>query len=136
MKNINLKNIIIMAFLTSIFSCKEKENKVYIYQTEEFAVKERSMKFDLRDCSKILENFATKNTIKSNSIFTLDIIYEDNYIFKKNLEPYSLKTGKYNISGIWINGNTGELKEIKTEKNITIILDPSEHIPFVQKVIL
>ena len=45
----------------------------------------------------------------------LNVIYGDYYIFKQIWEPYSLKTGTYNLLGIWINGNSGEIKEIKTE---------------------
>jgi len=52
----------------------------------------------------------------------------------QNWEPYSLKTGTYNLSGIWINGNSGEIKEIKTDKNIKVILEPNGHIPYTKRI--
>ena len=61
-------------------------------------------------------------------------IYGDYYIFFENWEPYSLKTGTYNLSGIWINGNSGEIKEIKTDKNIKVILEPNGHIPYTKRI--
>ena len=61
-------------------------------------------------------------------------IYGDYYIFAENWEPYSLKTGTYNLLGIWINGNSGEIKEIKTDKNIKVILEPNSHIPYTKRI--
>ena len=64
----------------------------------------------------------------------MDIIYGDYYIFKPKWEPYNLKTGNYNLSGIWINGNTGEIKEVKTNKRIKVILENTSHISYTRRI--
>ncbi|PQL94926.1 hypothetical protein [Apibacter adventoris] len=99
----------------------EKE-EFYIYGTSEFKEKEKELKISLEEAAQIYANYEfqllvnKKDTLSCN----LDIIYNNNYIFSPFL--YNAKTGEYNLSGIWINGDTGEAKKIKTDKNIHIIL--------------
>ncbi|MEB3004026.1 hypothetical protein [Capnocytophaga sp. G2] len=78
--------------------------------------------------------YILKEEIANDGFFELDIIYGDYYIFKPKGEPYSLKTGNYNLSGIWINGNTGEIKEVKTNKNIKILLEYNSHISYTRRI--
>ena len=78
--------------------------------------------------------YILKEEIANDGFYCLDVIYGDYYIFKPKWEPYSLKTGNYNLSGIWINGNTGEIKEVKTNKNIKILLEYNSHIPYTKRI--
>ena len=78
--------------------------------------------------------YILKEEIANDGFFELDIIYGDYYIFKPKGEPYNLKTGNYNLSGIWINGNTGEIKEVKTNKNIKVILEYNSHISYTRRI--
>ena len=78
--------------------------------------------------------YILKEEIANDGFFELDIIYGDYYIFKPKWEPYSLKTGNYNLSGIWINGNSGEIKEVKTNKNIKVILEYNSHISYTRRI--
>uniref|UniRef100_UPI0039A6DBAB hypothetical protein n=1 Tax=Ornithobacterium rhinotracheale TaxID=28251 RepID=UPI0039A6DBAB len=129
------KYIFIMGILSSIFSCRVKKD-VYIYRTEVFYKKEKELKISLDEATNIYSTYILKNKKENETLFCrLDIIYGDYYIFKKEWEPYNLKTGNYNLSGIWINGYTGEIEEVTTHKNIRIILEPSKHLPYVKKII-
>ena len=38
------------------------------------------------------------------------------------------------LSGIWINGNTGEIKEVKTNENIKILLGYNSHMPYMRRI--
>jgi len=78
--------------------------------------------------------YILKEEIANDGFFELDIIYGDYYIFKPKWEPYSLKTANYNLSGIWINGNTGEIKEVKTNKSIEVILENTSHISYTRRI--
>ncbi|MGL4585077.1 MAG: hypothetical protein ACRCVU_19090, partial [Flavobacterium sp.] len=53
----------------------------------------------------------------------LDIIYSDYYVFKEKREPYNLRMARYALSGVWVNGRTGELKEVKTKDYTIALLD-------------
>ncbi|TWP27980.1 hypothetical protein ETU08_09695 [Apibacter muscae] len=114
-----------LLFILLIISCDNKNIKkeeFYVYGTSEFVEKEKGMKISLEEATQIYAEYIyhlqknKKDTINCN----LDIIYKDYYIFSPFL--YNAKTGNYNLSGIWVNGNTGQIKKIKTEKNLHIIL--------------
>ena len=78
--------------------------------------------------------YILKEEIANDGFFELDIIYGDYYIFKPKWELYNLKTANYNLSGIWINGNSGEIKEVKTNKNIKVILEYNSHISYTRRI--
>ena len=122
-----------MGILSSIFSCKV-EKDISIYRTEEFKKKEKTFKLSLDEAGQKCIKYILKEEIANDGFFELDIIYGDYYIFKPKGEPYSLKTGNYNLSGIWINGNSGEIKEVKKNKNIKIILEYNSHIPYIKRI--
>ena len=122
-----------MGILSSIFSCKV-EKDIFIYRTEEFKKKEQTFKLSLDEAAQKCIKYILKEEIANDGFFELDIIYGDYYIFKPKGEPYSLKTGNYNLSGIWINGNSGEIKEVKKNKNIKIILEYNSHIPYIKRI--
>jgi len=128
-----IKIVIIMGILSSVFSCKV-EKDISIYRTEEFKKKEKTFKLSLDEAGQKCIKYILKEEIANDGFFELDIIYGDYYIFKPKGEPYSLKTGNYNLSGIWINGNSGEIKEVKKNKNIKIILEYNSHIPYIKRI--
>ena len=128
-----IKIVIIMGILSSIFSCKV-EKDISIYRTEEFKKKEKTFKLSLDEAGQKCIKYILKEEIANYGSFELDIIYGDYYIFKPKWEPYNLKTGNYNLSGIWINGNTGEIKEVKTNKRIKVILENTSHISYTRRI--
>ena len=128
-----IKIVIIMGILSSIFSCKV-EKDIFIYRTEEFKKKEKTFKLSLDEAGQKCIKYILKEEIANDGFFELDIIYGDYYIFKPKGELYNLKTGNYNLSGIWINGNTGEIKEVKTNKRIKVILENTSHISYTRRI--
>ena len=128
-----IKIVIIIGILSSIFSCKV-EKDISIYRTEEFEKKEQTFKLSLDEAAQKCIKYILKEEIANDGFFDLDIIYGDYYIFKPKWEPYSLKTANYNLSGIWINGNTGEIKEVKTNKRIKVILENTSHISYTRRI--
>ena len=128
-----IKIVIIIGILSSIFSCKV-EKDIFIYRTEEFKKKEKTFKLSLDEAGQKCIKYILKEEIANDGFFDLDIIYGDYYIFKPKWEPYSLKTANYNLSGIWINGNTGEIKEVKTNKSIEVILENTSHISYTRRI--
>ena len=122
-----------MGILSSIFSCKV-EKDIFIYRTKEFKKKEQTFKLSLDEAGQKCIKYILKEEIANDGFFDLDIIYGDYYIFKPKWEPYNLKTGNYNLSGIWINGNTGEIKEVKTNKRIKVILENTSHISYTKRI--
>ena len=128
-----IKIVIIMGILSSIFSCKV-EKDISIYRTEEFKKKEKTFKLSLDEAEQKCIKYILKEEIANDGFFELDIIYGDYYIFKPKGELYNLKTGNYNLSGIWINGNTGEIKEVKTNKRIKVILENTSHISYTRRI--
>ena len=128
-----IKIVIIIGILSSIFSCKV-EKDISIYRTEEFKKKEQTFKLSLDEAGQKCIKYILKEEIANDGFFDLDIIYGDYYIFKPKGELYNLKTGNYNLSGIWINGNTGEIKEVKTNKRIKVILENTSHISYTRRI--
>ena len=128
-----IKIVIIIGILSSIFSCKV-EKDISIYRTEEFKKKEQTFKLSLDEAGQKCIKYILKEEIANDGFFELDIIYGDYYIFKPKWELYNLKTGNYNLSGIWINGNTGEIKEVKTNKRIKVILENTSHISYTRRI--
>ncbi len=122
-----------MGILSSVFSCKV-EKDISIYRTEEFKKKEKTFKLSLDEAGQKCIKYILKEEIANDGFFDLDIIYGDYYIFKPKWEPYNLKTGNYNLSGIWINGNTREIKEVKTNKRIKVILENTSHISYTRRI--
>ena len=136
MKNITykiIKIVIVIGILSSVFSCKV-EKDISIYRTEEFKKKEKTFKLSLDEAGQKCIKYILKEEIANDGFFELDIIYGDYYIFKPKWELYNLKTGNYNLSGIWINGNTGEIKEVKTNENIKILLEYNSHMPYMRRI--
>lgn len=105
--------------LFNFFSCTEERN-IYVYNTNTFKEKEKELKISLEEATKIYANYIFKqDTQKTRVKCILDVIYNDNYIFIDSPLNFNSKTG-YNISGIWVNGHTGEIKEKKSSKYVKI----------------
>lgn len=108
------------------FSCKnnQSQNKaIYAYGTEEFEKKTKELKYSLEDAVNIYCQYMFEKKQQDTVKFYTRIIYDNDYIFSKS--PYNEKTGNYLLSGIWINGETGEVKEVSTTQSIKIILEDS-----------
>ena len=58
----------------------------------------------------------------------MSIVYGDYFVFA--LKPYNLKTARYNLSGYWVNGMTGDIKEVDTEEYLELILEPNKENKF------
>src|SRR5690606_7668379 len=61
------------------------------------------------------------------------IIYGDDYIFKTKPVAYTLKLAEYYLSGIWINGQTGEIKQVENGGKVRVVLEHPKYIPFVYR---
>ena len=94
-----------------------------MYNSDEFNLKTSELEISLKDAiNKYCEyKFANDSIIKLTIIMDYIIIYDDNYIFPNTY--YNLKTGIYNLSGFWINGNTGIIKEVRTKEYIKVLID-------------
>ena len=57
-----------------------------------------------------------------------------NWILYMEIIIFLSQRGNYNLSGIWINGNTGEIKEVKTNENIKILLAYNSHMPYMRRI--
>lgn len=99
--------------ITSLFSCKS-EKTTYIYGTSEFEQRSNQLRYTLNDAVDIyLQHlFSIKTT--ENLEFYIRILYDDNYIFSTSF--FDPKEDKCNLSGYWVNGETGEIKEITTKE--------------------
>ncbi|WP_264847267.1 hypothetical protein [Capnocytophaga catalasegens] len=102
-----------MGLFSFFFAC-EKAEDIYVYGTDDFNKKEKSLNINLKQAFEICK-LHINNTEKH---LKLSIIYGDYYIFYWG-EVYNPKIG-YNLSGIWVNGENGEIKTVKTEKYINI----------------
>ncbi len=119
-----MKQKIILLIVAIISSChnnnpiKIDKNKTYAYQTEEFSRWEHSKKIKLNEAHKILYEYlkthheSFKNTDKQTG-YPLSYAYDNYYVFSSVTNIHKL--GKFNLSGLWVNANTGEIKVVKIE---------------------
>ncbi|TWP22977.1 hypothetical protein ETU10_10325 [Apibacter muscae] len=69
------------------------------------------MKISLEEATQIYVNYIFKQDTQKTSVkCILDVVYNDNYIFIDSPLNFNSKTG-YNISGIWVNGYTGQIEK-------------------------
>lgn len=125
-----IRAVMIMSLVFSFFGCVSNEAKKakYIYNSEEYHLKVKGFSVPLEDAIRIASEFFYLNNPK-NEIFDaeLSLIYDDYYIFSINPACYNLKTGKYNLSGIWVNGNSGVVIQKQTDKYVNVILMPESN---------
>jgi hypothetical protein len=112
--------LISMCSIFSIFGCAPKE--IYLYGTEEFETKAKLRDVSLEQAARLASNYYYKELRpdKLEQSFTLHIIYNNNYIFTTVFN--NAKRLKYNLTGIWINGMTGEVEYVKTKKCVNVDL--------------
>lgn len=122
-KNIKKFKILFIMGILSFFGCSSKEvNKpVYKYNTEEYNQKIKEFDVSIDKAIEIAANSLNDKEEKTQEL-TLDIVYGDFYIFKPSEILYNHKTGHYSLSGIWINGKTGDMIEKDTEKYVKVTL--------------
>jgi len=118
---------LILLTLCSVFcflGCSAKvENDIYIYGTKEFDDKTEKLNITTEQAGDIAyEYYLTTISPRSKGPLFLNIIYGDYYIFRT--APSNLKV-EYNMTGIWVDGVTGEARYVKTNKWVD-----SELIPF------
>lgn len=125
----------IFIILLSISSCGIKNREIaYVYGTPAFNEKQKELKYNLSDASGLCADYLRQQgSLSDFSWLTLNIIYGDYYIFKTRPAAYNLKLAEYYLSGIWVNGQTGEVKNVKKGGKIRVVLEHPKHIPFVYR---
>lgn len=132
MKTITL----IFTALWSLSSCalKSKET-VYVYGTPAFNAKIQELSYAIDEAAEYCTQYLKQQPDFPDSLWIrLDILYGDHYIFKTKPYYYNMKLAEYTLSGIWVNGRTGEIKEVEKGGKVRVILEPQKHVPFVYKV--
>lgn len=118
MKIIIISILIITSACQNNNNMKIDKNKAYAYQTEEFDKWEQSKKIKLEEAFKIhceylkTHDKTLKNTDKYKS-YPLSYAYDNYYVFSSvtNIR----KIGKFNLSGVWVNADNGEVKFVKID---------------------
>ncbi len=122
MKKVILLALVLITGCQKYSAIKIDKNKAYAYQSEAFEQWEQTKKIKLEDAYKIhLEYVQTckesfKNLNKETG-FPLSYAYDNYYVFSSvtNFQKF----GEFNLSGVWVNADTGEVKvvRIKPEEN-------------------
>lgn len=134
-----MKNYVLILFIGffNLFSCNlTSQEAITIYRTPEFIVLEKEFTYSVSDAAEITAEFIhQEQPDKSSFWLKMDIIYEDYYLFKDEPSNYSLKHAKYDLSGVWFNAKTGEIKRVKNAKSVDLVLEPSKNFPFTKEFI-
>ncbi len=112
----------------NIFSCKKQQQEYYFYGTKEYLEKEQSLSINTEQAALIfVKNYFQDNPSEKQVTVSLDIIYNDCYIFSNHWFLSNPKTGDYFLEkSYWINGKTKEIKKIDNEKLNLLIKTPME----------
>ena len=120
-----------MCSILSFWGCcsrKQIKNDIYCYGTEEFKSKAEKLNVSIEQAATLAADYYFKTIYPDTQrhlfivhssdtqecSFTLHIICGDNYIFTTVL--HNPKRIEYNMSGIWVNGMTGEVKYVETKQ--------------------
>jgi len=112
MRKINF--IVIISFLTIFLGCKSKEEKflekhqVLFYQTKDFESFVKEAKIKPEEAWDLMVGYSKSNQI--NQPHLLFFIIDGNYTFTSYMHP---KIPDAYTGGIWVNANTGDIKEVK-----------------------
>lgn len=107
-----------------LMSCNREKGPSYVYGKEDYKEKEKHLVLDTEQAAAIYaKHYFSQHPNDTVVDVKLDIIYSDYYVFKEKREPYAPMLAHYGLSGIWINGQTGELKEVKTKDYTFAVLD-------------
>ena len=114
------------------FSCFSSKSTAYFYGTSEFRNKVEGFDISIDQAAEICAKYIFEQNEDIDETFTsLQVVYKDYYIFSDFM--FSPKSGRYNLSGIWINGNTGEIKEVSTKKVVTFRVDITKNVKYIKK---
>lgn len=109
-KHLRNSNLIIIMSLLSLFSCSNKKRTIVKYNSIEYKEKSKTFKVSIEEAAnKAAKVFFDKNPNNAEYDFRLDLLLNDYYIFREYNSFYNLKTGNYNLSGIWVDGKNGEV---------------------------
>lgn len=90
-----------------------EKNNVILYHSEEFKLFEDKAKIKLKEAWDIQKKYAQdKNENPKNWLF---FVINGNYAFTSIFQP---KIPEASIGGFWVNSETGEVTEVKSDKNI------------------
>jgi len=132
-----IKHLYIITFmgLFNLFSCKvNSQESITVYRTHEFNEKQKEMKYSVAEAADLCADFVHKENPDRNSFWLkMDVMQGDHYIFKDEPYNYNLKIAKYDLSGIWFNAKTGEIKRVKNGKNVDLIMEPQKSFPFTKE---
>lgn len=110
---------ITMCNIFSLWGCcsqTQVKSDIYQYGTKEFENKMEKMNLSIEQAVILASDhyFEIVSPDSYEYSFVLHIMYGDNYIFTTVL--HNPKQLKYNMTGIWINGMTGEVRYVETKK--------------------
>jgi len=108
-----------MCSILSFLGCRSPhhiKNDIYLYGTDEFENKIQTLNVSLENAAVMASEFYFKAMApeKVEAIVILNIIQENFYIFTTVI--HNPKQLEYNMTGIWVNGITGETKYVDTKK--------------------
>ncbi|HEX8576533.1 MAG TPA: hypothetical protein VF677_09595 [Flavobacterium sp.] len=116
--------------LSAIIGCNEEsETPYYVYNSEGYNKKIKEFKINIEQASQIFAKYYFEKFPEKKEYYSrLSIVYGDYYVFAS--KPYNLKIARYNLSGYWVNGMTGDIKEVDTEEYLELILEPNKENKF------
>lgn len=125
--------MLMMALNTT--SCVAKQQPtITVYGTPAFVQKQKQLKYRIAEAAALCADYLRQqNQPTDSSWLKLDILYGDHYVFKTRPYAYNLKLADYYLSGIWVNGETGEIKNVEKGGRIRLVLEYGKHIPFVYR---
>lgn len=120
---VKFKILFIMGILSFLGCSQESKQTIYKYNSEEYNQKIKEFNVSIGEAAELVSKFYDEKNISENKQeILLDIVLGDFYIFPSTPAFYNPKTTKYILSGIWINGKTGEVLEKDTEKYVKVLL--------------
>lgn len=129
------KYILLFMGLFNLISCKVNSQEIItIYRTQEFSELEKDFKYSVPDAAELVANFIHNEQPNLSSFWLkLDLVYGEYYVFKDEPYSYNLKIAKYNLTGVWFNAKTGEIKRVKNGKSVDVIMEPLKSFPFAKE---
>lgn len=90
-----------------------KDNNVIMYNSNEFKEFESKAKIKLKEAWEIQKEYAqNESKTPKNWLF---FVIDNNYVFTSIFQP---KIPEASIGGIWVNSETGEVKEVTSNVNL------------------
>ncbi len=115
-----IKNILLITILSLMVNCKSENDinidtdNLYPYGTKKFKQWENSKKIKLKEAFQIHYKYSLEHLKDSKKSgfkgYPLSYSYGNFYVFSTVTNVHKL--GEFNLTGIWVNADTGEAKEI------------------------